>query len=85
MLLNTEPHIQYTKGKPLMLLENKLQMLQMEWNKQRRLLDVAGDLVYYSIVCECLCVSECTLWVIVCQMNVCVYIVVYICFIYSYI
>ena len=33
MLLNAEPQTQHTKGKPLMLLENKLQMLQMEWNK----------------------------------------------------
>ena len=38
MLLNAEPQTQYTKGKLLMLLENKLQMLQMEsremeWNK----------------------------------------------------
>ena len=39
MLLNAETQAQYTKGKPLMLLENKLQMLQMEWNKYRRLLD----------------------------------------------
>ena len=29
MLLNAEPQTQYTKGKPLMLLGNKLQMLQI--------------------------------------------------------
>ena len=39
MLLNAEPQTQHTKGKPLMLLGNKLQMLQMEWNKKRRLLE----------------------------------------------
>ena len=34
-------------------------IIMAEWPLRGR--DVAGDLVYYSIVCECLCELECTL------------------------